>query len=162
METPYRAEVLHRLAQARPLSLLSLGPHGRDFYADYLDAHPECQFAQLPLDTALAQLPALGRFQFALIAPGLERLAKTDAGSLLARLRDIQADRFIVAVADPAVPATSPAWPAEEFSAYGLYRLAQCPPFTLYEFDISQYKQNPDWLNDRYWANPELYDKFRW
>ncbi len=32
----------------------------------------------------------------------------------------------------------------------------------VYQFDIHDYKQTPDWLNPRNWANPELWDKYRW
>ena len=32
----------------------------------------------------------------------------------------------------------------------------------LYLFDIETYKDTPDWLNPRNWANPELWDKYRW
>ncbi|PNK61682.1 DUF6231 family protein [Psychrobacter sp. FDAARGOS_221] len=33
----------------------------------------------------------------------------------------------------------------------------QCWQFNLYD-----YKQRPDWLNAKYWANPENFDKYRW
>lgn len=33
---------------------------------------------------------------------------------------------------------------------------------TLYLFQLYAYKSPPEWLNSRYWANPELFDKFRW
>ena len=32
----------------------------------------------------------------------------------------------------------------------------------MYLFDIETYKQTPDWLNARHWANPELWGKYRW
>lgn len=31
-----------------------------------------------------------------------------------------------------------------------------------FEFDIASYKTTPDWLNPRHWANPMLWDKYRW
>ena len=31
-----------------------------------------------------------------------------------------------------------------------------------YIFEMAHYKVTPDWLNARHWANPELWDKFRW
>lgn len=33
---------------------------------------------------------------------------------------------------------------------------------TVYLFDIHDYKETPDWLNARHWANPEMWDKYRW
>jgi hypothetical protein len=32
----------------------------------------------------------------------------------------------------------------------------------VYLFDIHDYKQTPDWLNSRNWANPERWDRYRW
>jgi len=29
-------------------------------------------------------------------------------------------------------------------------------------FDLRRYKKTPHWLNSRYWANPELWNRFRW
>ncbi|ELA08705.1 hypothetical protein MOMA_09106 [Moraxella macacae 0408225] len=34
--------------------------------------------------------------------------------------------------------------------------------FNLYQFNLFDYKQLPDWLNSKFWANPENWDKFRW
>lgn len=32
----------------------------------------------------------------------------------------------------------------------------------IWQFNILSYKQVPDWLNSKYWANPENWDKYRW
>ncbi len=32
----------------------------------------------------------------------------------------------------------------------------------IWQFNILSYKQTPDWLNSKYWANPENWDKYRW
>ena len=32
----------------------------------------------------------------------------------------------------------------------------------LYYFDIFDYKDVPDWLNSRFWSNPDMWDKSRW
>lgn len=34
--------------------------------------------------------------------------------------------------------------------------------FALWQFNILTYKQVPDWLNAKFWANPENWDKYRW
>lgn len=31
-----------------------------------------------------------------------------------------------------------------------------------YLFDLKHYKPVPDWLNPRFWANPQLWDQHRW
>ena len=32
----------------------------------------------------------------------------------------------------------------------------------IWQFNILTYKQVPDWLNAKYWANPDNWNKFRW
>ena len=32
----------------------------------------------------------------------------------------------------------------------------------LWQFNILAYKEVPDWLNSKYWANPQNWDKYRW
>ena len=32
----------------------------------------------------------------------------------------------------------------------------------LNHFSLKTYKDTPSWLNNRYWANPHLWNKFRW
>ena len=33
---------------------------------------------------------------------------------------------------------------------------------TLFTYDLLDYKQVPDWLNARFWANPENFGKYWW
>lgn len=46
--------------------------------------------------------------------------------------------------------------PADMF-AFGFRCLAQIGDDSLYEYRLSDYKTPPDWLNARYWANPERF-----
>jgi len=34
--------------------------------------------------------------------------------------------------------------------------------WSLYEFNIANYKQTPDWLNADHWSNPRQWDQYRW
>lgn len=38
----------------------------------------------------------------------------------------------------------------------------EIPDFVSWQFNLYDYKQLPDWLNAKYWANPENFDKYRW
>jgi hypothetical protein len=160
MAVCYETDVLQLLKQTRPASLLSIGPHARDFFSGYL-VSTDCDFVHLTLQQASDRLPTLPRFQFALIA-AIEQLEKAPAAALIARLRDVHAERFAVVAA--LAPGAANAWTAQELLASGLYRVADYPQTqqALYQFDIAQYKQTPDWLNSDYWANPELFNKYRW
>lgn len=35
-------------------------------------------------------------------------------------------------------------------------------PWGLNHFSLKTYKKTPNWLNSRFWANPQLWNKFRW
>lgn len=35
-------------------------------------------------------------------------------------------------------------------------------PWGLNHFSLKTYKKTPNWLNNRFWANPRLWNKFRW
>ena len=55
------------------------------------------------------------------------------------------------------VPATSPASPA---SSERFQRDEQT--LSLFTYDLREYKQVPDWLNAKFWANPENFGKYWW
>jgi hypothetical protein len=52
--------------------------------------------------------------------------------------------------------------PAEVFYAFGFRQLFSCLEgrrhHVLHEYRLSEYKAPPDWLNSRYWANPERFN----
>ncbi len=83
---------------------------------------------------------------------------------LLMRYRDLYAVHIIIALDD-----------ALDLRAYGFTPLslvdneilAQTTTelssrVTLWQFNLYDYKQLPNWLNSDYWANPENWDKHRW
>jgi len=150
----YTADLATILAELRPQSLLCIG-----------SACPEsatgCACRHIRFDQ-LEMLSALGRFDLALVSGGWERLAKPEGQHLLARLRDLHGGRFLLLL--PISP-NSP-WQHNELLAYGLVHLAsypdQRPPLELYQFNLDDYKTTPDWLNSRFWANPERWDSDFW
>lgn len=75
---------------------------------------------------------------------------------LLAALRDKANRRIAVHVGDTRVG------DAVDQRMVSLGYRRQSANDGLYLFDIESYKDTPDWLNPRNWANPELWDKYRW
>lgn len=66
---------------------------------------------------------------------------------------------------DPASSRFSPKPNDSVFFALGFVRLNQCSPSAStsesgrwYEYRMTQYKSVPDWLNSKYWANPERFN----
>jgi len=158
MEADYTEDGKKLLEAIRPASLLCIG-----FRCDTL---ARCSFApphtvSLSADTALHKLRELGQFEFAFVANTLEQLPKEAGSRLLARLRDMHGGRFAVAVRLDNGNSANKGWRDEELLAMGLVR-ARRDDYALYLFDIHTYKHTPDWLNPRYWAHPERWDKDWW
>ena len=47
------------------------------------------------------------------------------------------------------------------FFSYGYKYHGKCnnDKVLVFNYDIAEYKDNPDWLNNKNWANPELWEK---
>jgi hypothetical protein len=150
-----------------PTSLLAVGPAGEDFFGDYLRDCADCVFAQLAAEQALDSLAERGRYDLGLISHTLEHLPKDQASQLIARLRDVHCRRLLVVVpiGDRWQQHRS-RWYATDLLGFGFVRVSDYQtndkPVQVYAFDIDTYKTVPDWLNSRYWANPELFDKYWW
>ncbi|MDN5849435.1 MAG: UDP-N-acetyl glucosamine 2-epimerase [Nitrococcus sp.] len=91
-------------------------------------------------------------------------LAETEIAILLSRLRDIYARKVLVIVP---CDLSSGSWNRRSlvrlgFTPYGTAVDEAGEQLFLYQFDIATYKTTPDWLSSNNWANPELWDKYRW
>ncbi len=90
---------------------------------------------------------------------GLEN--RGDAEHALAHLRDLYCQRVLLVT-----PIGQGGWPPEDLRAMAFVQLVReaCGATTwgLFGFDLYDYKTTPDWLNPRYWANPHLWDRYRW
>jgi len=105
---------------------------------------------EAPLTLCDAQ-PGHAPVQLALVKDALHDLVAAQARTLLARARDFISPRIIV-LADAHC-----ALARLDFLALGYETLPtdDAEPIALYQFDLATYKQVPDWLNARFWANPE-------
>lgn len=96
------------------------------------------------------------QFDFAVLQDLPGPMDKAGAEALVAQLRDISARRILWLLDRDA------AWSRNELLALGFRLLDQASEQRLYGYDIDNYKTTPDWLSPRHWANPELWNKFRW
>ncbi len=167
MTTVFDKEIEDQLAARPPRSALVIDPVPDHALSAYQAEHPECRVTRLDEGDPLARLASLGRFDVAVVANTLEHMDKAGAGRLIARLRDLNAPRlYIVIPMGPRWPGLASHWAPADMIAYGMTRVGdhtrEGKPLQLYKFDIAEYKKNPDWLNPDHWANPELWDKYRW
>lgn len=168
MNTRVDAKHLSELVeQFQPASLLAVGPAGESLFTEYLHKCPQCRLAQFDAEHALCDIPGDARYDLGLVSHSLEFMSKPEAGRLVARLRDIHCRRLIVVVPiGRQWQRHRSHWHTADMLGYGLVRIAQYRhedrPVHIYAFDIDTYKLVPDWLNSRYWAHPELFDKYWW
>lgn len=149
------------LTRVRPASILIIG--------DSLVAPVEAltgglgSITCLPSAEAPKELSGLSIHDLALVQIDAV-LPEAEMAILLSRLRDIYARKVLVIV-----PLDLDCGPWDRralirlgFTPYGEAGGATGERLLLYQFDIATYKITPDWLSPNNWANPELWDKYRW
>ena len=160
MSAPYAAEVERALQAVRPSSLLAVGAAAADVLAPF-SRQGDCRYLALPApDTK--PLADQTCFDLALVSSGADAGVKLPLLHLLAALRDRYARHLYVALETPARASLT----HTDFMALGMRHVANyggdATTHALYAFNIIDYKNTPDWLNNQHWAHPELFDKFRW
>ena len=110
-----------------------------------------------PLSTELRSQ----RYDLALLVDCLEHLPKRDGLNLLGGIRNLNASRIAV-LSDLAASG----WQETDFYSLALQASERFQRddqvLTLFTYDLLDYKQVPDWLNSRFWANPENFGKYWW
>jgi hypothetical protein len=126
----------------------------------FKEAHPDTVVAHAAPGTLPAELAAQ-RFDLALVVDCLEHLPKRDGLNLLGGIRNLNASRIAV-LAD----LSASGWQETDFYSLALQASERFQRddqvLTLFTYDLLDYKQVPDWLNSRFWANPENFGKYWW
>lgn len=92
----------------------------------------------------------------AMLPPGM---APRDARQLIAALRDLLARQSLVFVPESLLDA--PTLLGLALTRQARYEL-DGTAWQAWSYDIRTYKPVPDWLNPKFWANPENWDRYRW
>ena len=87
------------------------------------------------------------------------QLIQASYSSIAIRLRDLFAEQSLLLTYTPSSELN--------FASLGYIPLTietpdEMPDLISWQFNLYDYKQRPDWLNAKYWANPENFDKYRW
>ena len=87
------------------------------------------------------------------------QLIQASYSSIAIRLRDLFAEQSLLLTYTPSS--------GLNFASLGYIPLTietpdELPDLISWQFNLYDYKQRPDWLNAKYWANPENFDKYRW
>ncbi|WP_019626561.1 DUF6231 family protein [Thioalkalivibrio sp. ALJT] len=105
--------------------------------------------------------PPQQRVPLVLLLDTLSALGVPTGQQLLGGLRDRWADEVLILHR-----LDDHRWGLNDFLALGYRRdpdaEAVLPDHAVYRTSLYDYKLTPDWLNARFWANPEMWDKARW
>lgn len=144
----------------RPKRLLLVGASQFPALDAFRAAHADTEVfyaAPGPLPEDLA----VQRFDLALVVDCLEHLPNPQGLTLLGGIRNLNASRIAVLVDLGACD-----WKDTDFFSLALQAGERFQRddqvLTLFTYDLLDYKQVPDWLNARFWANPENFGKYWW
>lgn len=109
---------------------------------------------------SLEQLVDLPTTDLAIISELTETLTKEVATQWLGILRNRHVSHIIVI--SKSDKASQLGWQLTDFLAMG-FKLQGCHDnLNVFTYAIEIYQPKRDWLNARFWANPENYNKYRW
>lgn len=110
----------------------------------------------------------LGVFDLVILAD-IETMQKKPAMQLIGRIRDFHARHLLVMYQveqGRSSGENASTWQRQDFIACGMRLFnkysAGSHDLHVYRFELSDYKITPDWFSSKFWANPELFDKYRW
>ena len=166
MDARLQAIVFDWLDQTPAAEILGVGAGAKELLQAYT-AHGGGSFVIRDAGEILGDSSRLRASNCAIVAGAIEALPKREAENLLARIRDTLSQRVCVIVWREIFHRDQPeCWNLADFSALG-FRSLSAPGSSehdprLFSYDLNSYKPTHDWLNPKNWANPELWDKFRW
>jgi hypothetical protein len=120
--------------------------------------HKAIKFEYLPFEHATHPDDFQGRWDLVIIDEGIVNQPRSSMIRVIGCLRDLHARRLVVLYPEDTASQTEILH--EDLISLGLKALPG--QSGVYYHDLYDYKDTPDWLNNRYWANPENWDKYRW
>jgi len=162
-----QSELKSLIQQFQPKQILSIGPAGQELFADYIISCKQCALREIAASPTLDALDDYGRYDLVFISHVLERMPKPKAEQLIARLRDLHCDRLIIVIPIGTDWSDHMShWQQTDLLGLGFSLLAEFHSnkhlVHIYAFDIASYKTTPEWLSSKYWANPEMFNKYWW
>lgn len=109
----------------------------------------------------MQQLTQISPVDLAVISHLTETLDKTAGQQWLGAIRNQFAPHILI-ISNPGMAQIND-WQLTDYLAMGFTHIAGSDDgLQVYRYAIESYQPKRDWLNSRFWAHPELYDKHRW
>lgn len=167
---PWVFDIETLINESQPDSILAIGRDATVVVDAYIEQKSflkkQCHVTRItdPMSVFEAELE---RHDTGIVVAALENMRKSAALHLLARLRDVLTRQFCTVVpVEGDWPDHVSKWELNEMLGLGMSLLNQYDMdrgvVAIFKYDIATYKKTPDWLNPDNWANPELWNKYRW
>lgn len=121
------------------------------------EGKPSCSLHHVTADQ-LMEPTFQDRFDLVWLSEATLKQGQQCQNGLIAKCRDQLAARVLLELGNEDRSGLSDT----ECLALGFVRCATTDRHNYYLFNLKTYKPVPDWLNPRFWANPQNWDKFRW
>jgi len=144
------------IAQPHCKSILLAGETAVNSFRDLQDTRSHT----LKTPFSLEQLNDQARIDLAIISDLIETLPKQEAIQWISMVRNRHAQHLILITNSER--ANQQGWQIADYLALGLQQHGSHNDYQLFSYNIESYRPKHDWLNSRFWANPENYDKYRW
>ncbi|MFW5450440.1 MAG: DUF6231 family protein [Methylophagaceae bacterium] len=148
--------LLPLVAQFNADSILLVGDIAVTSYKQQQDTR--LQVLKTPF--SLEQLTTIATIDLAIISEVTDILDKSDGIKWLSMLRHCHVQHMIVI--SESEQAKQQGWQLADYLAMGMAHIATSDNYQIFSYAIEHYRPKKDWLNSRFWANPENYDKYRW
>ncbi|MCX4189209.1 DUF6231 family protein [Methylophaga sp. OBS3] len=140
-----------------PNSLLLAG----DLAAACVQVHQDTRSRRLTTPFQQQQLTDLDNVDVAIISDLTETMSVSDGQKWLGSLRNVFAPHIIL-ISD-AEKAQQQGWQLTDFLALGLHLVVSSKDgLQVFSYAIESYQPKREWLNSRFWANPENFGKYWW
>lgn len=160
---------------AQPSSILLISGQSSDFLSPYIEQKKllkqACTVTHLHFDE-IDKINTAERHDVAIVLDIFEHIDKQSGFQLLSRLRDVLTHQYCIALPfqEQLNSDNQSAWQLADLFGFALERVAIYNSLDelnerqigLFKYNINDYKKTPDWLNSDNWANPEMWEKYRW
>ena len=108
----------------------------------------------------LDKLTKIAVAELAIVSDLTETVSKPQAAIWLGTLRNAYAQKIML-IAD-LNKAAEKGWQFTDYLALSMKHIASYEHYHFFSYAITTYQIKKDWLNSKFWANPENFDKYRW
>lgn len=144
------------IRQFEAKSVLIVGEIAKNCYQTELNT--QIQSLQAPFH--FHQLSKLQAIDLAIVSNITDTLEQAEATQWLGTLRN-RYTAHIILISDIDA-STQKGWQLNDYLALGMKQVKATSKYQLFVYALESYQRKKDWLNSKFWANPELFDKHRW